>query len=517
MWKILYVYMEQINTNNGCMTTQVQTTSDKAIVPQEVRVRGKRYDIFVSYRSDWGGSEECKSLGCAVARSLVQPLKRAGYSVYFDCDEYTEKNLISRPQSDRTVAIMRRCKLIIILLSDCFFDRVDGSGFASELNAAKTLLDEGNGKQKVIALNINKSFHSKVLYGTDFEWINSVKRRKLHIDEGFNTSYKSLLKAIRNPSLLGPRMTILQTLVFLLFLSLGYIGQTHFDSCNLLFAGGGTARNFLQQKYGISVGNYKRGSVYLHMPSESAAVLLAEAVKDSMVTRKTPMPIILSAERYTDTVLKEYLEPTTFKSRIFQLKCGDAKAQVLIYPKDPRLGDSISLETLADLIKDSCTFVATTNYRSGTYCLFRSVLDSILDGFDAVIQNKRDRGLWDEFSPGIKGNYLGEKINDTITRVLVLQNEYYDILKVANLNDEDHNEAQCVTLYAGQGPVLLPVYVYTVIGKYLENGNPYYKIDPKSEQGKFLKKLGYTFPGMRSNDKFEKIDEGKSLIIAREL
>ena len=457
--------------------------------------RKVRHDIFVSYRRDWGNAEKNKDLGCAVARCIVKPLREAGYSVFFDCDE----------QVDETLPYMRMSKLIVIVLSDVFFDDIVGSNYAKELEEAKALCKPD--KSNVLTISINKTFKRETLVGTSYDWLTGVNYQDLRFGKDYRNDIGEVLSKIKEKGL-NPGKTKVQrkvqrlfgvicSLAFVLLFVLGYLALILFGDDSLVFVGGGTAKNYLYQEHNINVENYKafrKGSVYLHMPSENAAVFLPEVFKDSASTLKN-VPIVLSAEQFTASMLSEYIDTISFKkrNRIFELKCGETEAQVLLFPKGsfPKDSGTVTTERLLELIADDSTYVVTTNSHSGTYRCFAANCD----GLDAFLHYKgRMRG---EFSPGTDTNYLTNIMrgNKRVKRIVVLQNECYDIRKVSKGQEEDAKKAKCVTLKRNDGTVCaIPIYIYTVVmevGKRGNNKNFVFYIDPQSAQGKFIKKLGY--------------------------
>lgn len=459
----------------------------------DLKGAAKRYDVFISYRKEYGGLAK-DDIGCAIARNLAQALEAEGYSVFFDCDRSPF------PTFDEASAAMRRARTICILLSDYFFKNLDPtSGYAQELHTAEAIYRQD--KERVVFLNINGTFHISSVEGTAYAWLSKINYKRFQTARDFRKYFEEFLPAVGLKRLpVNRRIRLLRLLLLLVVavMAAGWYYDSHVRN-RLFFTGGGTVKNFLIKEMHVNVDKYDYGGCYQHQPSLPAAVLLAEEAKhEGDLSKKRDWKghyeyVILSTGQIDTSKFFRILSSKEFKNRyrILEYKLGYAVAQVVIYPEDPNCKDTISLSKLKDLMADPSTFVITTDEQSGTYATYAT----LLPGFDSLMARKRAKGAIEEFTPQSPEDFLTTKLDKDWSRVVVLQNNYYNIFDEAGVNGRD-SAYEAAVIDSVRDTVRLPLYVYMVVEK---GEDDRFYIKANSLKGRFLRKVGYEFSSKSQN------------------
>lgn len=174
---------------------------------------------------------------------------------------------------------------------------------------------------------------------------------------------------------------ILSFLLFIAVLSITYlIHQKNLPQ--LIFSGGGSAKNFIEKTHDIDLENYPN-SLYIHLPSESAWALIKD---EAITTEDNYYPICLSASPATakDFLLSAHDDLERLNTAVIALQLGtdpmivwmDSTTAKSLNPKDLKNG-IINVKDLGNLLNESNLNIYATNLKSGTRSTYAKILDSI--------------------------------------------------------------------------------------------------------------------------------------------
>jgi hypothetical protein len=133
----------------------------------------------------------------------------------------------------------------------------------------------------------------------------------------------------------------------------------------------------------------------------------------------------------------------------------------------------------------------STDEQSGTYATYAT----LLPGFDSLMARKRAKGAIEEFTPQSPEDFLTTKLDKDWSRVVVLQNNYYNIFDEAGVNGRD-SAYEAAVIDSVRDTVRLPLYVYMVVEK---GEDDRFYIKANSLKGRFLRKVGYEFSSKSQN------------------
>lgn len=151
----------------------------------------------------------------------------------------------------------------------------------------------------------------------------------------------------------------------------------------LMVLGGGSAKNFLQRYYDLNLDG-STNPMYVHMPSESAWIMLTEEVITPQNKNIKYIPVCLSASKATekdflDIVSKEkfneigHIVEYSFKEKDELIAYIDNGSEL---PQDLRGATEISIQRLSDLLSSKTYNVYTTSLTSGTRATYDSLLNT---------------------------------------------------------------------------------------------------------------------------------------------
>ena len=281
-------------------------------------------------------------------------------------------------------------------------------------------------------------------YAVDFEsaddLVNKVSTRvDSYIDhyalKGANsqgTSFKSLVFNKRNIAIL----------LFLLCLLLGYgVGKycsgslstiQNNDKPMLLFAGGGSVANFIEEQEGTqipSLADYPNG-YFVHLPTKSAWKMLVEEVVSLQDARRY-YPICISATEATDEdFCSAQISQQMFVDSAIVVSCKLGEDSLAVYAqkdceflkRNPEclFSKHISVDKLRELVKSKEMNVFSTSFESGTRAGYCKVL-----GIENTDLNQYLAGQFSEFS-AVSAVSKGDK------SYLLLGSQYYTMKAIKN-------------------------------------------------------------------------------------
>lgn len=450
--------------------------------------KGKKFDVFISYRylptKDNEKNLDHKHI-TSLARSIYQAFRLEGFHAFFDCEEGFLKALPAIDKSKYFIILFTQnsitalekfpyesIKSIIKMENDGTKEKeIEGEGYnyARELYEIENRIKSGAVKKgNVFVLDIDGRYANK---SESFEGISSFLINKQYknlatverIDFPTNKDF-SIDKLINKKIKKSPRFSYrfckaalpTCTLIALLALSFGYLTKEQLSSCNtqlnqyknecILFAGGGTVKNYIDSIYpNANVNNYP-GSKYVHIPSRDAWSLLWDDVNGCDTTRY--LPIVLSTTKIdiseVDTVkLKE-------KIRIVEYRVGEAPLRVQVINDTNTIYriDSINLKELYELLNTPDSKIHTTTSASGTYFAYKKLLDTLEVNLDTII--KKQGGRIDFNTCNSIEGHEGKEI--------LLGNDYY-----YNRKYEIRLDRKIVS--ATMDELTVDLYVYTVAQK----------------------------------------------------
>ena len=177
---------------------------------------------------------------------------------------------------------------------------------------------------------------------------------------------------------------VISTLSLLLLAALLTIAHlTHQKNLpQLIFSGGGSAKNFIESTHDIDLEKYPN-SLYIHLPSESAWSLIKD---EAITTEDNYYPICLSA---SPAAAKDFLQSvhedvTELTTAVIALQLGtdpmmvwvDSTTAEQLNPKNLKNG-IIHVDELGNLLTKSDLNIYATNPKSGTRSTYAKVFDSI--------------------------------------------------------------------------------------------------------------------------------------------
>lgn len=244
----------------------------------------------------------------------------------------------------------------------------------------------------------------------------------------------------------------------------------------ILFAGGGTVRQYLLEQYKINVSDYEQnpGSKYIHIPSTIAWHLLWDDVNEGLPRHYCP--IILSTGKI-DTIGANIVEFTKTR-RIAEYKLDSIPLRVQIYNNDSVTNDSIiTLDSLKKILIEARKTnyakyeIWTTTKESGTYLEYKKLLGADKSfKLDEIVNQQ----------PGGRKDFSLEKFQkNPLKKQIILANEQYFYQK-------DDIKTDIMTVVSGTTVLTIPLYIYTIATVNNENGN----LDILEEAEEFLDSIG---------------------------
>lgn len=150
----------------------------------------------------------------------------------------------------------------------------------------------------------------------------------------------------------------------------------------LIFSGGGSAKNFIESTHDIDLEKYPN-SLYIHLPSESAWALIKD---EAITTEDNYYPICLSASpaKAKDFLQSAHDDIKKLKTAVISLQLGtdpmiawvDSTTAKQLNPKDLKDG-IVNIKDLGNLLMNSDINIYATNPKSGTRSSYSKIFDSI--------------------------------------------------------------------------------------------------------------------------------------------
>lgn len=281
-------------------------------------------------------------------------------------------------------------------------------------------------------------------YATDFDSADDlVNKVSLKLDEYVNdmmpgesnvqgTSMRSLFLKKRYVAIL----------LFILCLLIGYgvgrfspglmTSKQTVDKPMLLFAGGGSVANFIEEQEGTqipSLADYPNG-YFVHLPTKSAWKMLVEEVVSLQDTRRY-YPICISATEATDEdFCSAQISQQMFVDSAIVVSCKLGEDSLAVYAqkdceflkRNPEclFSKHISVDKLRELVKSKEMNVYSTSFESGTRAGYCKVL-----GMENTDLNQYLAGQFSEFS-AVSAVSKGNK------SYLLLGSQYYTMKAIKN-------------------------------------------------------------------------------------
>ena len=176
-------------------------------------------------------------------------------------------------------------------------------------------------------------------------------------------------------------ISILSLLLLAALLTITYLMHQK-NLPQLIFSGGGSAKNFIESTHDIDLENYPN-SLYIHLPSESAWALIKD---EAITTEDNYYPICLSASPATakDFLQSAHDDVKKLNTAVIALQLGTDPMIVWVDSTTAKQFDSkdlkdgiVNVRELGNLLTESNLNVYATNPKSGTRSTYSKIFDSI--------------------------------------------------------------------------------------------------------------------------------------------
>ena len=212
--------------------------------------------------------------------------------------------------------------------------------------------------------------------------------RYIKKDESSSTTTQANLAKNNNGSIsLNKRFKALLAIMFCIILALlgGLLWSMNKSSDLLIFAGGGSVKNYIEEAKGINVDEYPH-SIYANLASGSAWALLTEEAsryqEDGNKRQDSYSSICFSADEIDSTFFNEKTSGIFVNARIVRYKLGTdplviyVQNEILAEKGIPKEAVSISVDSLYSLVKYALSKpndvrLFTTSKTSGTLRLYQ--------------------------------------------------------------------------------------------------------------------------------------------------
>lgn len=455
--------------------------------------RNNHFDVFISYRDD--ESKHSTSL----ARTVSQAYKENGYKVFFDkwyqdidweeaidnSDNYvillTDYSFIDKNRENEDRTTFQKKKIDRFASEDELSTYLNGilppkGDFETEFKKiCEKIREKQIGKEQVRCLNVDNSIplkddeiKSEILFfiKNNFELYPLETKDKIKEKEYLHhvPEFGRVLVRHSTWARLGKWMVVASLLLATALVWCG-VRLAQYSGPGILFAGGGSAKNYIANKMGVDVNDYGPNSIYVHMPSTAAYDLLWDYINDS----SSYYPIVLSAgEMDISKVDKNRFENRGKK--ILQYRLGEVALLVQLRNYEGtkyKKGDSIiTVDDLSMLLSDTTInkICYTTTKGSGTYACYDAILPLGLRDSNYTVFTPEDYDV-------------GEKT----TLHIYLANESYAIKE----KKDDHVLSLKIIDSIGGPTKMLGLFLYAV-GEHNTQGTKYM---PSAPVKKFFKKL----------------------------
>lgn len=513
------------NTQDLSKDNNINSGDKKQLNCNDKSAKRKEFDVFISYRhldtKDPKKNPDHKHT-TSLAWSIYQALKSKGFNVFFDCAYNLED----------TIPTIDKCRYFIILITQDSIDAIktysfekiktmlennergDGFNYVRELYEIENRINQepideketiAIDKKNVFLLNIDDrrtytdisdipTDISGILKGQHYNKLGEIIWTPFETDQRFKASIDGLIKPnngsgnrIRkkvqffNKELPWLRFSFKSCkalswigLAFLILsMFLGYRLYQYLGT-PIIFAGGGTVRQYINSIYHIDVNHYKRNAQYIHLPSTTAWQLLWDDVNED--DPRKLCPIVLSATEI-DTNNANTSELRSKGKRIAAYLVGSTplKVQVFNHHVSEMETKPITPERLRKLLEEENTTIWTTTKESGTYLEYKKLLDSIggFDLDDIVNQQKDGRHDFDLVK------YI-DFSNNTQQHIFLANDNYY----YQQDNPDDSFDSFSIVKY-NSDTATIPLYVYTIATENKNKG----KVELLPQAKEFLKKI----------------------------
>ena len=462
--------------------------------------RVQKHDIFISYRRLRNTDQDHRH-STSLARSVAQAFESKGFDVFFDCWQGTQACLKE----------LRKSKYFIILVTKYSFEKGGGDNYRQEIY--EIIKSPKINKDNIFLFNIDQSFKSDVdLKNKLHEFVGEDLDAEIipfSTKSDFTTSINNLIKPEHGSKIIikkFPRFSYnfckiaLPVIGIIAIIAFAYgfhqkaygfhqkinydNKQSELDSCRdsltkyidslklyktecIVFAGGGTVQQYLNDKNNIDVKNYQDyPSKYIHLPSKDAWTLLWDDVNEGEEKDRTYCPIVLSTTKIdiTEANIEKFKE----KRRIVEYNIDSIPLMVQIFDGQ-NSSDPITLKSLEEMLRDTSRYeIWTTTERSGTYREYKEFLDTVKEfNLDNIVNNQKEGRK--NFNPTTSG-----KPGNKTQLFLANQCYYYTLAK-----DKGRSDRIVVTDAASpKKTISVPLYVYTVAVK---GSGDFFKLLPQAD------------------------------------
>ena len=300
-------------------------------------------------------------------------------------------------QNDYDAFIANEADLLMLILQD----RIGQKTEDEYLLAHKTKQEKGKPETVVFLQHIEEDTH-------EIAYINGLLKKEKYYytyvnDEELLMKAKDYVEAFvaatpvtppepqPAPKRKLPVKYILIGLIVALVAAVACIGVFYYENqkSTLMVLGGGSAKNYLQQYHGVTLDG-STNPMYVHVPSESAWILLTEEVITPQSEKIKYIPVCISASKaqkkdFLDVVTEaEFME----KGHIVEYKF-QKRDTLVVYVEDSkevdrfRTSNKISVDELMELLQQKTYNIYTTTPNSGT----RRIYDSLLIAPDYALKD----------------------------------------------------------------------------------------------------------------------------------
>ena len=464
--------------------------------------KSKKYDVFISYRYLSTKDKETNPDHIhitSLARSIDQAFAEEGFKVFFDCKNGFQNALPAIDESryfiilftDNSLAAIEKYPYETIkemVKKEKTAKEGEGYNFVRELyeieNRIKSKIIN---KKNVFLLDIderytnginnalseshyeelagiarttfptNKNFSINDLINPKNESDNRIRKR-IHCFKNeipwFRFSYKRCKKYSLCFAILLPLSIVM---VYMLY---------QYSREKVIFAGGGTVKQYLHDSLKIDVDDFQLGSEYIHLPSTTAWQLLWDDINEDQPRQYCP--IILSTNKID--IKGANIEGFIKKDKRIAEYLIDSiplKVQIIDQTRDT-VDATISLDSLRKKLMDINKYeIWTTSKESGTYHGYKKLLNDSVSNFNLDTIVKQSGGM-KVFTPDRCEGVSSKKIK------ILLANENY-CYKYANKSYTILDTTRRTRLY---------LYAYTIASK----NNDHIEILPRAQ--KFFSRIG---------------------------
>ena len=401
--------------------------------------RKTKHDIFISYRC----KVDNRPIGRHLARSVKQALESEGYSVYLDVEDSSSKQ--------KHLEELERSRIILVLLTDYSFAK-GGENFREEIQKALHLIET-----KQINPDNVKWIRLDGFTDDPDPLFQQVKSQYHFIDMPTGTGFTANLanaigiKSHRTLETYKRTCRILAAVAAVIFMALAVavlFGRKYNNELKqynnelkqykepcIVFAGGGTVKNYLKDSCNYDVSNQKP-NLFIHMPSKSAWTLIWDDLNTG--SNRLFFPVVLSATQISDTIINSIPKDFWDKYRLIEFPVGEIPLMVQQIPADTSK-TIITIQELNKYIGNSSYTVYTTSPTSGTYLTYAKKGVNI-SKCTLTYNESHFEGKW----------------NPENIQIFLANTEFY------YLREKEPTQHLMTLVDTDSTPIMMPLYIYTL-------------------------------------------------------